>query len=46
MGYKKLSNEEEMQIVEEYRQGTPVNKLMAKYGYATKKSITDKVKFI
>lgn len=44
MGYKKLSNEEEMQIVEEYRQGIPVNKLMAKYGYATKKSITDKVK--
>lgn len=44
MGYKKLSKEQELQLVEEYRKGTPVVKLMAKYGYKTKKSITDKVK--
>lgn len=44
MGYKKLSKEQELQLVEEYRKGTPVMELMAKYGYKTKKSITDKVK--
>lgn len=44
MGYKKLSKEQELQLVEEYRKGTPVAELMAKYGYKTKKSITDKVK--
>lgn len=44
MGYKLLSKEQELQLVEEYRQGTPVITLMAKYGYKTKKSITDKVK--
>jgi hypothetical protein len=44
MGYKKLSKEQELQLVEEYRKGTPVVELMAKYGYKTKKSITDKVK--
>lgn len=44
MGYKKLSKEQELQLVEEYRKGTPVVELMAKYGYKTKKSIADKVK--
>ena len=31
MGYKKLSKEQELQLVEEYKQGTPVIELMAKY---------------
>ena len=44
MGYKKLSNEQEKQLVEEYIQGTPVKELMAKYNFKTKKSITDKIK--
>ena len=44
MGYKKLSKEQEIQLVEEYRAGTPVKELMSRYGYKTKKSITDKVK--
>lgn len=44
MGYKKLSKEQEKQLVEEYKQGTPVIELMNKYGYKTKKSIMDKVK--
>ena len=44
MGYKKLSNIEEQQLVLEYIAGTPVNELMNKYGFKTKKSITDKVK--
>jgi len=44
MGYKILSKDQELQIIEEYKNGTPVNELMAKYGYKTKKSITDKVK--
>ena len=44
MGYKLHSIEEEKQMVKEYIQGVPVNILMQKYGYKTKKSITDKVK--
>lgn len=44
MGYKKLSKEQELQLVEEYKNGTPVIELMNKYGFKTKKSITDKVK--
>ena len=44
MGYKKLSNEQELQLVNEYKQGTSVNSLMQKYGFKTKKSIIDKVK--
>ena len=44
MGYKKLSNEQELQLVQEYLEGAPVNTLMEKYGFKTKKSITDKVK--
>jgi hypothetical protein len=31
-------------MVQEYIDGTPVTELMAKYGYKTKKSISDKVK--
>jgi len=44
MGYKLHSVEEEKQLVQEYINGVPVNVLMVKYGYKTKKSITDKVK--
>ena len=44
MGYKKYSKEQELQIVEEYRQGVPVEILKEKYGFKTRKSITDKVK--
>lgn len=44
MGTKKLSNEQEQIMVQEYISGIPVKDLMAKYGFATKKSITDKVK--
>jgi len=44
VGYKKLSKEQELQLVEEYKNGTPVIELMFKYGFKTKKSITDKVK--
>ena len=44
MGYKKLSNEQEKQLVQEYVSGVPVKDLMVKYNFATKKSITDKVK--
>ena len=44
MGQKRLSKEQEIQLVEEYRQGATVMSLMAKYGFASKKSIVDKVK--
>ena len=44
MGYKKLSNEQEFQLVQEYIDGAPVKVLMERYGFATKKSIMDKVK--
>lgn len=44
MGYKKLSEQQEKQLIEEYKQGISVNSLMTKYGYKTKKSITDKIK--
>lgn len=44
MGYKLHSIEEEKQMVQEYINGVPVQTLMTKYGYKTKKSITDKVK--
>lgn len=44
MGYKIHSIEEEKKMVEEYIKGTPVKVLIEKYGYKTKKSITDKVK--
>lgn len=44
MGYKKLSEQQELQLIEEYQQGIPVHSLCKKYGFATKKSITDKIK--
>ena len=44
MGYKLHSTEEEKEMVQEYINGVPVKALMTKYGYKTKKSITDKVK--
>lgn len=44
MGSRKYSDEQELQIIKEYREGTPVAELMARYGYKTKKSITDKIK--
>ena len=44
MGYKKLSNEQEKQLVNDYLDGISVKVLMEKYGFKTKKSITDKVK--
>lgn len=44
MGYQKLSKEQELQLVQEYLNGASVQSLMTKYGFATKKSITDKVK--
>ena len=44
MGYQKLSKEQEMQLVKEYLEGASVQSLMTKYGFASKKSITDKVK--
>ena len=44
MGVKKISEKEERQLVQEYRDGASVKSLMRKYGFATKKSITDKVK--
>lgn len=44
MGYKKISDEQEKQLVQEYISGIPVKDLMNKYGYANKKSIIDKIK--
>ena len=44
MGYKKLSKEQELQLVQEYINGVAVTVLMDKYGFKTKKSIIDKVK--
>lgn len=44
MGYRIHSIEEEKQLVQDYLAGASVKSLMVKYGYKTKKSITDKVK--
>lgn len=44
MGYKKYSKEQELQIIEEYKQGASADELALKYGYKTRKSITDKIK--
>lgn len=44
MGYKKLSDEQEKKLVQEYLNGASVQSLMVQYGYKTKKSILDKVK--
>ncbi len=37
MGYKKLSKQQELKLVEEYINGTSVQVLMEKYGFASKK---------
>lgn len=44
MGCKKLSDEQEKQMIELYRQGASVSKLQKQFGYKTKKSILDKVR--
>lgn len=44
MGNKKLSNELEEQLVKEYSEGVSTTILMSKYGFASRKSIIDKVK--
>lgn len=44
MGAKKYSVEQEKQIAKEYIEGIPIEQLVKKYGYSTRKSITDKVK--
>lgn len=36
MGYQKISKEDELKLVEEYRNGAPVSELMSRYGYKTK----------
>lgn len=38
------SKDKELQMIEEYKQGVCVKVLQEKYGYKTKKSITDKIK--
>lgn len=43
-GIKLNSSESERQMVEEYLNGASSNMLAKKYGYATRKSVTDKVK--
>ena len=44
MGCKRLSDEDEKKLVDEYLKGVTVKQLMIKYGFASKKSIIDKVK--
>ena len=44
MGYKKYTNEQEYQIALEFINGVSSKELMEKYGFKTRKSITDKVK--
>ena len=44
MSYIKLSKEQELQLVEDYKNGMPVEQVKTKYGYATRKSVTDKIK--
>lgn len=44
MGYKKYNEALDLQIIEEYKQGVSVEALREKYGYKTRKSITDKIK--
>ena len=44
MGIKILSNEQEKQLCEDYKQGMSNKTLQLKYGFASKKSIIDKVK--
>ena len=38
MGYKKLSNEQEKQLVQEYVSGVPVKDLMVKYNFMIKQN--------
>ena len=35
MGYIKLSKEQELQLVEDYRNGMPVEQVREKYGFKT-----------
>ena len=44
MGAKRFSDEQEKQIVDEYKNGATTHQLMEKYGFKTHKSITDKIK--
>ena len=44
MGYIKLSKERELQLVDDYRNGMPVEQVREKYGFKTRKSVTDKIK--
>lgn len=44
MGYQKLSIQQELQLVEDYKNGMPVEEVRKKYGFKTRKSVTDKVK--
>ena len=44
MSAKILSNEQELQLVQEYLNGESVVNLQKKYGYKSKKSILDKIK--
>lgn len=44
MSAQRLSQEEEKQLVAEYKAGISVQALMKKYGFASKKSIYDKIK--
>lgn len=44
MGYIKLSKEQELQLVEDYKNGMPVEQVREKYGFKTRKSVTDKIK--
>lgn len=44
MGYKKLSNEQELVMIEEYKNGASADTLAEKYGFKTRKSVTDKIK--
>ena len=44
MSYIELSKEQELQLVEDYKSGMPVEQVRVKYGYATRKSVIDKIK--
>ena len=44
MAAQKLSKEQEKQIVQEYINGATAEQLAQKYGFKTRKSITDKIK--
>lgn len=44
MSTSKLSKEQELQLIEDYRSGMTVEQVRIKYGFKTRKSVTDKVK--